>query len=233
MAHRRPTHSESTYNSGSTSRSSYRGDRGDRMDRSKRQGRMNDFSYETRGHRPTEEYFSERQMSGSNYDSRRQPADYYSGRGGYAQDRYENASRQEFDRYNRDHENRYFDEDYEGNRGFNRNYDMHSDYDNYGRQSQSRRPYDEEHRAYGRNQPPQRMNRDREHSSEDFYTSDRNRNNYDQGYNDQNYSDRYNRQNNNDNMRYYGGPETDWHDQSYGGSEQSRGVRGRNRPDYY
>ncbi|UYL09421.1 hypothetical protein B9G69_002390 [Bdellovibrio sp. SKB1291214] len=197
-----------------TSRSSYSRDRGDRMDRNQRQGRMNEFNYENRG--------------SSQFDSRREPSDYYSGRGAYGQDRYENASRNQYDRYNRDHEHRYFDEDYEGNRGFQGNYDSHADRDSYGQQSQSRRPYDQEYRAYERNQPSQRMGRSWESDSNDYYTERGDRQNHGQDYG-QNYQQNYGQGYGN---QGYGGQGTGsqrYDSQGYGG--QSYGSQG-NRQNY-
>ncbi|WP_413294642.1 hypothetical protein ACLSU7_05960 [Bdellovibrio sp. HCB185ZH] len=257
MSSRRQRHSPSTYHAGTSSRSGYSTDRGNY------QGQQ-DFSYETRGHRPSENYFDEREQRGTGHGEYREPADYYSGRGAYGQDRFENASRNsrgdyvrggsegmnsrgtrserygrqdgygqgqsqygmgeqygqqrgqsgERSRYGqqsqygqqnqygqqgqrnqyessgrgggRDRDQRYFDEDYEGTRGFNRNYNMNSDYESYGRQNESRRPYDEEHRAYERDETPQRMGQSWEgmdFENSDYGSSDYSRGNWqDEGY---------------------------------------------------
>jgi hypothetical protein len=243
MSSRRQRHSPSTYHAGTSSRSGYSTDRGNY------QGQQ-DFSYETRGHRPSENYFDEREQRG----------DYYSGRGAYGQDRFENASRNsrgdyvrggsegensrgtrserygrqdgygqgqrqygqgynqgsgqqygqqrgqsgersrygqqnqygqqgqrgQYESYNRDRNQRYFDEDYEGNRGFNRNYDMNSEYESYGRQNESRRPYDEEYRSNERDETPQRMGQSWEgmdFENSDYGSSERSRGDWqDEGY---------------------------------------------------
>lgn len=248
MARRQQTHPASTYRSGSTSRSSYSSEGG----RGRNQGRMNDFSYETRGHNPTEQYFDEQEMRGSESMGHNRPNDYYSGRGAYGQDRYQNASRrQEMDRfggYNRDHENRYFDEDYEGNRGFNREYNMHNDYQNRGQhRGGNRSMYDEEHRAYNRNQP-QRMGRDWAEDS-DYYTQNHDYQNQHMnqgqyqgmGQNRGQHRDReeyrdYQRQNQNMSRQNSNGDEnynrSDWYDEGYHrGTPRGRG--GSHYPDYY
>ncbi len=188
--------------------------------RQRNQRRMNEDRYEMQGRRPNE-YYDEYQRGSIGHGEYRHPADYYSGRGGYVQDRFENASRNaqrgyqreslrgprynqysprmnqdqhdyrdEFDRYNRDYEHRYFDEDYDGNRGFNRHYNMNSDYQNYGRYDENRRPYDEEYRAYDRNDSSPRMGQSWE--GIDFERPDNRRDDYEyRGRRGRHYRDMY------------------------------------------